>query len=37
MLLVDPYVNDFRLELQHLGDAEIIAINDGVIRSLKKL
>ena len=37
MLLVDPHVDDLRLKLQHLGDAEIVAINDGIVRSLKKL
>ena len=37
MLLVDPYVNDFRLQLQNLGDAEIVAVDDGVVRSLKEL
>lgn len=31
MLFVDPYVNDFWLELQHFGDAECIAVNNGII------
>jgi hypothetical protein len=37
MLFVDPYVNDLRVQLQHLGDAERIAVNDGVVRAFKKL
>ena len=36
VLFVDPYVNDLRFQLQHFGDAEIVPIDDGVIRSLKK-
>jgi hypothetical protein len=37
MLLIDPYVDDLRLELQHFGDAEVVAIDDGIVRSLKEL
>jgi len=35
MLLVDPYVNDLRLQLQYFGDAEDVAIDDGVVRAFK--
>src|SRR6476660_769647 len=37
MLLIDPHVDDLRLQLQHLGDAEVVAIDDGIVRSLKEL
>ena len=36
MLLVDPYVNDLLLQLQYFGDAEDVAIDDGVVRAFKK-
>jgi len=36
ILLVDPYVNYLRPQLQHLGNAETLAIGDGVVCSLKK-
>ena len=37
MLLIYPHMDDLRLQLQHFGDAKVVAIDDRIARSLKEL
>jgi hypothetical protein len=36
MLLINPYANDLRINLQHPGNPELIAINDGVVSTFEQ-
>ena len=37
MLLIDPDMHFVRFEFQHFGNTETVAVNEGIVRTFKKL